>query len=363
MKLYKLSGTERYIEWDILHNQDGYTESATNEVQFKSVGGTAPWSGTQEHAWGDALKWGFWVPVTKFADASCWIQDVWGWHDLNVLASVFRVWPSNASDMVLTHPDYGSSPVVFIVFEDGAYYLIQKDLSQGWMTEEQYSARGWQLPDFIVLNADTGAILGAAKGREMETALIPACTLGHSEMVSVLIPPRALEKPDMVVYVPRLSLPTVSTGGDFGSSNLFKFASGGGDYTFGANVVSSIYRIDNGDYAAWNLTKQYAVVYYRDYGSTYTARTGITTVNASDYGYSGNYIYVQNVSGSTLTVARIKIAVCSSNQATVVTVYNSSNVAYNAFKCTMSGTDYYYVLDGTQTDWTDDLAGIGYHVT
>ena len=54
------------------------------------------------------------------------------------------------------------------------------------------------------------------------------------------------------------------------------------------------------------------------------------------------------------------IKVCSSNQATVVTVYNSSNVAYNAFKFTANGTDYYYVLDGTQTDWTDDLSSIGY---
>lgn len=54
---------------------------------------------------------------------------------------------------------------------------------------------------------------------------------------------------------------------------------------------------------------------------------------------------------------------CSSNLATVVPVYNSSNVAYNAFKFTASGTDYYYVLDGTQADWVNDLSSIGYSLS
>lgn len=58
-----------------------------------------------------------------------------------------------------------------------------------------------------------------------------------------------------------------------------------------------------------------------------------------------------------------RIEICADTDATVITVYDSSNTPYNAFKYTSDGTDYYYVLDGTQTDWTDDLASIGYHVT
>ena len=76
------------------------------------------------------------------------------------------------------------------------------------------------------------------------------------------------------------------------------------------------------------------------------------------------YIKITNNTGATFTnMLGALVKVCSSNLATVITVYNSSNVAYNAFKYTVSGTDYYYVLDGTQTDWTDDLASIGYSLS
>lgn len=55
---------------------------------------------------------------------------------------------------------------------------------------------------YIVLNSETGAILGAAKGHELETVPIPACTIASPDMVSVPIPARVLESPEMVVYVP-----------------------------------------------------------------------------------------------------------------------------------------------------------------
>lgn len=57
-----------------------------------------------------------------------------------------------------------------------------------------------------------------------------------------------------------------------------------------------------------------------------------------------------------------RYASCSEYGVTTVTVCDSSNVFYNAFKYTVNGTYYYYVLDGTQTDWTDDLSGIGYNL-
>ena len=75
-----------------------------------------------------------------------------------------------------------------------------------------------------------------------------------------------------------------------------------------------------------------------------------------------DYLYITNNTGYTITIQRIQFAVCSDSTATVVTVYDSSNVAYNAFKYTTDGTDYYYVLDGTQADWTDDLSSIGYRL-
>lgn len=55
---------------------------------------------------------------------------------------------------------------------------------------------------YIVLNSETGAILGAAKGHELETVSIPACTLASPGMECIPIPARVLESPEMVVYVP-----------------------------------------------------------------------------------------------------------------------------------------------------------------
>lgn len=191
MRFYKLAGSEQYVSWDTLHNVAGYSEQATNEITWKSV-----------ENWGTSAGTGYELPVELFGDSELFMDDVFGWHDLDCFALEVGVYPSSASDMVLTHPTYGSSPVVFMVFDDGTYYLIQKDISQGWMTEEEYTERGWQLPGYIVLNAETGAILGAAKGRELETVSIPACAIASPEMASVPIPARVLEPPEMAVYVP-----------------------------------------------------------------------------------------------------------------------------------------------------------------
>ena len=61
-----------------------------------------------------------------------------------------------------------------------------------------------------------------------------------------------------------------------------------------------------------------------------------------------------------ITVQRINLAVCSSSQATSITVYNSNNIAFSAFKYLVNGTNYYYVLDGIHNNWTNNLSSIGY---
>lgn len=106
---------------------------------------------------------------------------------------------------------------------------------------------------------------------------------------------------------------------------------------------------------SYDVTSCYAVVFWRKANNTLGGMTEFSTENISDL------LAVRNVSSSAIEVYWIKIAVCSSNQATVATVYNS-NAAYNAFKYNLDDNDYYYVLDGIQTEWIfeDDLETIGY---
>ncbi len=120
----------------------------------------------------------------------------------------------------------------------------------------------------------------------------------------------------------------------------------------GNNTVYS-----SGTAIPYDESKSYSFQMYRS--SSSTAWTFTTILSARSY--NGN-LSAYNTSSDVLTVRQASYAECSSNQTVEVQVYNSSNVAYNAFKFTASGTDYYYVLDGTQTDWTDDLASIGYHI-
>lgn len=112
----------------------------------------------------------------------------------------------------------------------------------------------------------------------------------------------------------------------------------------------------NGNTVPYDTTACYACEdYYGSGGQAGTRRDSLSIINGSD-------ILKVEASAYVNYVYFVYTRKCSSSQATVATVYNSSNVAYNAFKFTVNGTDYYYVLDGTQTDWTDDLANIGYRL-
>lgn len=147
-------------------------------------------------------------------------------------------------------------------------------------------------------------------------------------------------------------LPTVSIINNFGSYNWLQTQSGTA-VTVNAGDSVPLYIRSIGR-AAYDSNKSYAVLQWQVTQQVTAGRTEFSIINDS-----GN-VSAMNVSGSALSFLQARVAVCSSNQAEIVTVYNTSNEAFNAFKYTLDGTDYYYVLDGTQTDWTDDLGSIGY---
>lgn len=149
---------------------------------------------------------------------------------------------------------------------------------------------------------------------------------------------------------PSVVLPEVTTGLAYTSDSQSRIQI----YT---NAQFAVYD-SSGNALSGDANSSYALISYFPSGS------GSETAFISGFSLivvSGSLL-LRNDSGETLWVQRFNYATCSDSTATVVTVYNSSNVAYNAFKYTADGTDYYYVLDGTQTDWTDDLSSIGYHI-
>lgn len=155
-------------------------------------------------------------------------------------------------------------------------------------------------------------------------------------------------------------LPTVSKLGVQEGSYWLAFNSNGTAIDFGNGQTSPMY-YNSGNYnyiqQTYDQTKLYAVIVL--HGSGITIRNGINVENNS-----GN-LFVRNSTGNSYSsLYGGYIAQCDDLSATVITVYKDQDgAAYNSFKYTMDGTDYYYVLDETQTDWTDNLASIGYSLT
>ena len=134
-------------------------------------------------------------------------------------------------------------------------------------------------------------------------------------------------------------------------------------------TVSQQFIYPNSDQTGYSSPPNFTRVYFDSDGSRipydsnvkYGLRFSSSIDGRLSIANSNNWVAVSRSGGSGYVIIfRMILYTCSSPDATVITVYDSSNNPYNAFQYTSDGTDYYYVLDGTQTDWTDDLASIGY---
>lgn len=147
----------------------------------------------------------------------------------------------------------------------------------------------------------------------------------------------------VVTASPAPSLPTVS-------NTMYLFNSSGGLNIGQINTLLD----SNNNTVDYDTTACYACQNCMDSSGVAKNPTSLAIVNES------GILKVTNISDNYISVYYVRTKKCSSNLATVITVYDSSNNPYNAFQYTSDDTDYYYVLDGTQTDWIDDLSSIGY---
>lgn len=193
---------------------------------------------------------------------------------------------------------------------------------------------------------------GADLSRDEYEPIGPQKSLGPSPVYGGTVEP----------YDPTPVLPTVTIYSS--PSTYCAFNSSGDSVTINAGSSRMVYHWTGNQYTAitYDSAKSYSLISYRNSG-TLIGRTGLSCFEYKNPYSPSTYLGVTNVSSQSITVDAFDYATCSDSTATVVTVYDSGNVAYNAFKFTAGGTDYYFVLDGVQTDWTDDLAGIGYRLT
>lgn len=158
--------------------------------------------------------------------------------------------------------------------------------------------------------------------------------------------------------MPTIQLPTVSTENDFGAKNMLKVHRLSEDVE--PNSISS--KLENNEYPDYDGTKSYGIIYWTRSMSTTSGRTEFKIVSDSE-----DKICAMNITDETLSFYAARVAVCSSNEATVEKVEavnpdGSAGDAFNAFKYRVETPlgiiDYWYVLDEVQTDWVTDLRNI-----
>lgn len=150
------------------------------------------------------------------------------------------------------------------------------------------------------------------------------------------------------------ALPTVSTENDFGNYNwVTPYSGGAGSVSMQSGEIKNAY-YGGTQQIVYLDTKSYGIIQWQTTPGTNAGSIEVSVVENS------TLVALKNVSSNTISIAQARVAVCSSNAVEIVTVYDNQNAHFNAFKYNDGTTDYYYVLDDTQTDWTDDLSSIGY---
>lgn len=134
--------------------------------------------------------------------------------------------------------------------------------------------------------------------------------------------------------------------------------------SIGGNTAS-LYQLNSSNRYEYDASKTYTItsVFYAG-GAIYTDsslnRLVINNKNYAGAEYETLFIHTLNNNQITGKPCGCSFTTGSKLESENVKVYNSLNEEFNAFKYTANGIDYYYVLDGVQTDWTDDLTSIGY---
>lgn len=480
MKLYVING-EAYT-WDYIHNELGYTTTATESFQYMSA---------RPETWGEYIGTGYGDRYGDIGDLEYYkyfVEGLTGWFaDIDTLALDGDAYPAQCDGGPTFTDGNTSSPSAKYEFEGVSKYLVRDAVVLGWKSESDLAAQGWTIEvdanyELLFFDVSTGKVsygvetlnemvftetgyftiedgsdvvfvqpsqypvvsplshnfdpnVSVADGVTLATDIpyyptklyIPV-VVWHDEswnfytdyigwdidgtsgsivvtnntggtrivlsVIAVLIDATDAEVVEVknqldehfrafkwtsggtdyyyvedgdeawtddlaaegYEEVPAVVLPTVSVGGDFGTYNILE-TSTGTEESISPSGYSSNLRLHAYTYAEYDTSKCYAMIWWQAVLGTLAGRVEFSIVNSS------GSMKAKNNTSTTISFLRTKIAVCSSNQATVVTVYDSNNIAYNAFKFTASGTDYYYVLDGVQADWTDDLAGIGYSLT
>lgn len=402
-RFYKIGNT--WYPWQTAHGLYGYTKTPTIRITYIS---------TSQATWGQPESgYGFFDgDASEPQDGSYFHTSTWGWFDADAMAKTIWLMPSECEiDGIFFENNGEISPGARLIVDPSASideedwrYLIASVRNLGWHTLDEWEELGWVLSDPNTLyfggdfsgnnirmeSVDGGGglidkyasyhALIELRGWELgglfidKPRMMGICgvltetsdsvvlvevpkqlSVGRIEFTGSLAEGGIPESGVVEEYVPAPVLPTVETSLDaYGTVQS-------GTKSLAPNDIGVLY-LRNASTTAVIYDDNYLYSVYRYYRNVLGAsewRIGAFFEAVKD----GTALAAKNITNSTLDYIYLyRYATCSDTQAEVVTVLNASDQSFNAFKYTANGTDYYYVLDDVQTDWTDDLSSIGYHL-
>jgi hypothetical protein len=136
----------RYYTSYELHEQ-GYSDTIAHLTSFKS---TAQWGIEVDTGYVEGS-------LTDLINGSYYVDGSGVWVDIDTLALSKGLYPTNALDITL-YKDLDTSRAAVLRDSVQSYYLVQEDLSYGWITRQEMEDLGWYLEpvyDYCVLDGTT----------------------------------------------------------------------------------------------------------------------------------------------------------------------------------------------------------------
>ena len=134
-KYYSLNGGQ-YLTYDQLHNEQGWTDHPTTQINIKSI---EPWGGIEDDGLMDIGS----EVIVDAMHASYFLNGTTGWWTINTLLTNLGCYPDIGTDDNIVNNGAIQCNAAIIYGElQHPYYLVEKATELGWMDEDTFADSG-----------------------------------------------------------------------------------------------------------------------------------------------------------------------------------------------------------------------------
>lgn len=137
-KYYSLNGGQ-YLTYDQLHNEQGWTDHPTTQIDIKSI---EPWGGIEDDGLMDIGS----EVIVDAMHASYFLNGTTGWWTINTLLTNLGCYPDiGTDDNIVNNGTIQCNAAIIYGELQHPYYLVEKATELGWMDEDTFADNGWEI--------------------------------------------------------------------------------------------------------------------------------------------------------------------------------------------------------------------------